>query len=110
MRARLGDLPDDALVIAGRARGADRMAEAIARGWNLEVDAHLPDWNRYGRRAGHVRNAAMLKTLLAGDPGERRLVIAFWDGRSPGTAGMIRMAQAAGVEVEIYDDAGQRSA
>lgn len=107
IRARLrGLVDDDALVILGRARGADRMAEAVALDLGLAVDAYPADWKRHGRRAGWVRNADMLRALRDGEPGERRLVIAFWDGRSPGTAGMIRMAQMAGVEVEIYDDAG----
>jgi SLOG family YspA-like protein len=102
IRARVGALPANAYVIVGRARGADRMAEGVALGLGLQVDPHPANWKRHGRRAGMIRNREMLDTLRSGEQSERRLVIAFWDGDSPGTAGMIRMAQAAGVEVEIH--------
>jgi len=44
----------------------------------------LPDWNRYGKGAGHVRNK-----LIA----ERAdLVLLAWDGTSKGTLGTWRAA------------------
>lgn len=39
-------------------------------------------WTRHGKRAGFVRNGEMAE---AGDA-----LLAFWDGRSPGTLDMIR--------------------
>lgn len=77
-------------------RGADLLARewAVARGdvSVIEVEA---DWDKYGRGAGPIRNAMMLKILLAAD--ERRVVIAFPGG--DGTADMCGRAAKAGVEV-----------
>ena len=40
-------------------------------------------WERYGKRAGPIRNAAMAKYADYG--------VALWDGESRGTAHMIRL-------------------
>ena len=43
------------------------------------------DWNKYGKRAGYLRNADMAK--------EAHALIAFWDGKSKGTNHMIQLAK-----------------
>lgn len=109
IRARVRQLPADTLVIVGRARGADTVAEREAMLCGLTIDARPADWQRYGRRAGWLRNAEMLDVLLAGAPDDTRVVIAFWDGSSRGTAGMLRLARSAGVEVEVWNPDGIRT-
>lgn len=109
IRARVRQLPADTLVIVGRARGADTVAEREAMLCGLTIDARPADWQRYGRRAGWLRNAEMLDVLLAGASDDTRVVIAFWDGSSRGTAGMLRLAQSAGVEVEVWTPDGIRT-
>lgn len=85
-------LPIDRLV-AGGANGADSLASdwAAARGVGRSI--YVADWEAHGRAAGPIRNQEML------DKEKPDLVIAFPGGR--GTANMIRLAKAAGVEVRI---------
>lgn len=78
------------VVVHGAARGADRLAGAWARRHGHRVEEFAAEWDRYGKRAGYLRNRAM---LAAGAD----LVIAFPGGR--GTAMMIDLARAAGVAV-----------
>lgn len=79
-------------IISGMARGADMMAARY--GWenNHKVHEFPADWNKHGRAAGPIRNQQML------DEGKPDLVVAFPGGK--GTAHMIRIAKAAGVEVD----------
>jgi hypothetical protein len=93
-------LPDGTLVIAGGARGADTYARCCAHDCGLYVaevavtDAH---WMQLGRRAGLVRNAAMLS--LAPD-----LVVAFQCGESRGTQDTINSARRLGIPVEVHTE------
>jgi hypothetical protein len=85
------------VLIEGDARGADRLAGALAkaRGWELEV--YPSDWQRHGRAAGMRRNARMLRQ------GHPERVIAFTDdlAASRGTADMVRRAHGAGIPVLV---------
>lgn len=72
-------------VLHGGARGADSDSGAAARILGLEVDVVRPDWAKYGKRAGMLRNTAMLER-------EPDYVIAFWDGVSRGTLDTIQKA------------------
>jgi len=79
-------LPPPILLISGGARGIDAAGEACARSHSYPIHRHLPDWHKYGRTAGFVRNTAMARTATH--------LLAIWDGHSPGTAHMIRTARA----------------
>ena len=70
------------IIVSGHASGADTLGEryAIERGLNCEL--HPADWNKHGRAAGPIRNAEMAEVADA--------LIAFWDGKSRGTAHMIQ--------------------
>lgn len=98
VHARVNELPDDAIVIEGEARGADLMARAAAERRGLFV-ARVPcnnvHWSKYGKSAGHKRNAAML--ALGPD-----LVIAFQANGSAGTQGTIDRARELGIPVEVH--------
>ncbi len=97
---RVDKLPDDALVIEGGARGADREAGFSARERGLfvvEVVCTDTHWHRFGRSAGHKRNHAMLD--LAPD-----LVIAFQRDGSKGTQGTVDEARRRGIPVEVHTD------
>lgn len=80
------------IVVHGGARGADRLADQVARNWGWTPESHLADWDRYGRSAGHRRNAVMVG--LGAD-----VCLAFPLGQSPGTRGCMRRAEAAGIPV-----------
>lgn len=78
-------------LIHGAARGADTLAGEWAMERAVPVLAFPADWDRYGRRAGSVRNGQML------DEGKPTLVIAFKGGL--GTGNMMRQAREAHVPV-----------
>ena len=82
-------------IIHGGANGADQMAHGIAMGLGYSYRAYPADWVRHGRSAGWIRNQQML------DEGKPDIVLAFWDGKSRGTADMIRRARKAKLPVEI---------
>jgi hypothetical protein len=82
------------VVLHGGARGADRIAGEEAEGLGLATRVIRPDWG-LGRRAGLVRNLAMLD--------ERPdLVLAFHDGRSRGTAHTIAESGRRGIETIVF--------
>lgn len=64
-------------IVSGGARGVDTLAERYAKDNNIPRTVYKPDWKRYGKAAGPIRN----RTIV--DDVER--VIAFWDGTSRGT-------------------------
>lgn len=92
---RIRELPAGCVVITGGARGADAMAHDAAKLYGLPVSVMYADWDRHGKRAGIMRNLAMLDE-------KPDLVIAFWDGRSKGTAHTITEARKRGIPVEVH--------
>ena len=83
-------------IIHGAAKGADSLAQAWAKDNGYPDDAYPADWNKYGKRAGYIRNVQML------NEGKPDLVIAFPGGK--GTQMMINLAEAAGVPVVKIND------
>lgn len=81
----------DVVVIHGDARGADKLAGAIAESAGITVLVFPADWNKHGRSAGPKRNQQML------DEGKPDLVLAMPGG--VGTADMIRRAKTVGIKV-----------
>ena len=75
----------DVVILSGGCRGADALAERYAALRGLPVERFLADWARLGRSAGFHRNEVMVKQADA--------VVAFWDGRSRGTASVISLAK-----------------
>lgn len=78
-------------LITGMAQGADTLAYQWAQKHGVPTMCFPADWDRYGRRAGYIRNKQML------DEGKPDLVIAFPGGK--GTKMMIELARKANVEV-----------
>lgn len=78
-------------VIQGGARGADSLGRRWANETEVMSYEFQADWDKYGKKAGYIRNKQML------DEGKPDLVIAFPGGR--GTAMMVNLAKKAGVEV-----------
>lgn len=87
----------DARVISGHARGADTLGERLAEdmGWGLDI--FPADWETYGKRAGPIRNAQMLRE------GKPDVVIAFRAPNSRGTQNMIDQARKKNIEVIVVD-------
>lgn len=72
-------------IISGGAKGADSLAERYAKERGHKITVYPADWETYGRSAGAIRNELI---VLNCDQ-----VIAFWDGKSPGTKITIRLAR-----------------
>lgn len=85
------------LFIVGDARGVDRAAIGICAGEGWSYMSFKADWKRYGRGAGHIRNDEMLDQ-------NPDLVLAFWDGSSPGTKSMIDKALFRGINLKVVFD------
>ena len=88
---------EDFEIVTGHAKGADMFAEEFATEKGIELKVFKPEWNRYGRGAGPMRNKEMLSYAKEETP----FVIAFWDGKSKGTGNMIETAKKNGVETLI---------
>lgn len=82
---------DGLVIIHGAARGADTLAGSWAKDNGFETEEYPADWDKYGKRAGYIRNVQML------NEGKPDLVIAFPGGK--GTEMMIDLANAAKVSV-----------
>lgn len=79
----------------GELLGADWHAHvaAIRLGW--ETDPHPANWTLYGKRAGHIRNAEMVK--LGAD-----VCLGFPLDDSSGTKGCLKLAVDANIPVRSY--------
>ena len=73
------------LVVSGGAKGADSLGEQWAKENNIEILIFLPDWNKFGKKAGFIRNEDIIKNCDC--------CIAFWDGESRGTAHSISLCE-----------------
>ena len=89
------------LIISGGARGADWLGEKFASEFGLRMQRFPAMWDRYGRRAGYMRNTDMAK--FAHENNTHGLLIAFWDGQSKGTKHMIDIAKKEDLRVSIVN-------
>lgn len=72
--------------VHGNAPGVDRILGARLQARGRDVLPVPAEWDRYGKRAGHLRNEAMLERPNA------LALVAIWDGSSPGTKSAIDLA------------------
>lgn len=82
--------------IVGDARGFDSIAWQVLSELGVPRLRYDAKWHLHGSAAGHIRNDIMLEMLLRC---QNTIVIAGWDGTSPGTKSMIEKAEAHGVAV-----------
>lgn len=83
----VGRLPANTCVVSGGAPGVDQTAEWAAVAMGFSVFSFAPDWTRYGKSAGMIRNAKIVEHCDE--------LVAFWDGASRGTAHSIDLARKA---------------
>ena len=86
---------EDLYILEGDCKGADKLAKRFA----IEMDTlhaiYPAQWHLHGKAAGPIRNRQMAENADA--------LIAFWDGASPGTANMIKVAKELGLEVIVIE-------
>lgn len=87
-------------IISGGAKGADTLAIKFAKEYNLNYKVMNADWNKYGKRAGIIRNAEML-TYAISNPNDIAILISFWNGNSKGTKHMIDISNDKGIIVKV---------
>jgi predicted Rossmann fold nucleotide-binding protein DprA/Smf involved in DNA uptake len=87
-------LPEGTVVVSGHARGVDQVAEDAARKRGLHVISLPAEWEIYGKAAGYRRNEEIV--YMADE------VVAFYDGKSRGTAHTMRLARNAGKPLTVY--------
>ena len=80
-------------IVTGMAGGADRLGLRFAHFMKVPYHKFPADWNKFGKGAGFKRNAEMAEFADA--------LIAFWDGKSRGTAHMIQEATKKNLKVRI---------
>ena len=95
IRERLAKLPRGTVIMHGRCRGADMLADVNAKSLGFHVQVFPADWNEYGRSAGVRRNLVM----LAQKPD---LVLAFHLNGSTGTQHVIDEAVKRGIPFEVF--------
>lgn len=81
------------VIISGCARGADTLGLRYASENAFDVEEYPADWNKYGKKAGYVRNVEMAENADA--------LIAFWDGKSKGTKHMIDIATERNLPIRV---------
>lgn len=81
-------------LVSGGARGVDSIAAAWAKERGIQLTEFRPDYRRFGKGAPSRRNAVIVD--LADE------VLAFWDGRSPGTRQVIELGRNAGKVVHVF--------
>ena len=85
--------PETTEIISGGAKGIDRCARIYALKHNIRLTEYLPEYNRYGRSAPLKRNLQIIQNA--------DLVLAFWDGKSKGTAFVIQQCRKTGIPLQI---------
>lgn len=86
-------------IISGGAVGADTLGERYAKERGYSLIQFPANWDKYGKRAGYIRNAEMAKYAVA--DGSYGVLFAFWDCESKGTKNMIETAEKYGLEVNV---------
>lgn len=78
---------EDIIIVSGCARGADSLGEEYAKENGYEVLKFPANWNKYGKKAGYLRNEQMAE--------EANACIAFLrsDKECKGTKNMISLAR-----------------
>jgi hypothetical protein len=80
-------------VVSGTQDGADKLGEKWAKERNVACEKFPPDWDKYKKAAGPIRNAEMADVA--------DICVVFWDGKSKGSRNMIETALKKGLLVKV---------
>ena len=81
------------VIISGCARGADTLGLRYASENAFDVEEYPANWDKYGKKAGYMRNVEMAENADA--------LIACWDGKSKGTKHMIDIATKRNLPIRV---------
>ena len=76
---------NEIIIVSGGAKGADTIGEKYATENDFKIERYIPDWKKYGKKAGPFRNEQMANLC--------DFVICFWNKKSKGTKSMIDFAK-----------------
>jgi len=82
-------------IISGGAKGVDSFAEDFAHVHNIELQIFKPDWAKYGKQAGFIRNEDIIKNC--------DICLAIWDGKSHGTKHDIELCEQYKKDLVLYN-------
>jgi predicted Rossmann-fold nucleotide-binding protein len=82
-------------IISGCAVGPDTLGAKWAFEHGQAVEKMPAEWGKFGKKAGMIRNRAMLESADA--------VICFHDGKSAGTKQMIEITKQSGKPIRIVE-------
>lgn len=90
-------IKDEITILTGGARGADTLGEKFAKEYGYKSVVIEADWDKWGKRAGYLRNLDMADWGDCAD-----LLIVFWDGKSKGARHMIEIAKNRDIDMLVY--------
>lgn len=82
-------------IVSGGARGADSFGEAYADKWGIDKLIFKAEWDKYGKRAGFIRNVDIIKNC--------DVCVCFWDGDSHGTLHDIQLCDEYKKDCHVYN-------
>lgn len=88
--------PGTTEIVSGGATGIDTCAREFAQRCAYQIKEFLPDYKKYGRSAPIRRNDLIIDYS--------DMVLAFWDGKSPGTKYVIDRCREIGKPIKVYID------
>lgn len=83
------------LIVSGGAYVADKIGELYAESKNIRTLIFLPDWAKYGKMAGFIRNSEIVDNS--------DVILGFWDSKSHGTKDSLLKAKKLNKTIYIFD-------
>lgn len=83
--------------------GVDRMVRVMTAFGSNNRRVFMADWDTHGKKAGPLRNAAMVAAAVEFAGVENTVCLAFPKGASRGTRDCITQATRAGVHVRVHE-------
>lgn len=91
---------DKILIVHGGANGADKCTAMYAKERGIKTKVFLPNWDKYGKKAGILRNIEMFEYA---SQFQNRGCVVFWDGKSKGTKNDIELSEKYNIPLRIVE-------
>ncbi len=82
-------------IVSGGAKGADTLAERLAKEFAIPITIYHANWDKFGKRAGMIRNESIVNDCEA--------VVAFPGPESKGTRDTINKAGLKGIPLYVKE-------